>query len=91
MPAFSPVMLAVPVIAGVVLYGLLVSWDALFYDATPAAGTKTNGSQTYNTPVTDGSNGTALFYGSETPTYMEERVGGSEYTLQEDNRTFAGN
>jgi hypothetical protein len=84
-------MLAAPVIAGVVLFGLMVWWDAMFYDASSTAGNKTNGSQTYGKPVTDGSNGTALFYGSDMPTYLEERIDGSEYTLQEDNRTVAGN
>lgn len=81
-------MLVAPVIAGAMIFGLLVSWDAIFYGGGPTAGNRTNASQTYNNPAPDGSNGTTLFYGSDTPIYLEERVSGSEYTQREDNRTF---
>lgn len=81
-------MLVAPVIAGAMIFGLLVSWDAIFYRGGSTVENRTNASQTYNNPVPDGSNGTALFYSSDTPIYLEERVSGSEYTQREDNRTF---
>lgn len=96
------VMLAVPVIAGVTVFGLLVSWGSIFHDgdsSTIAENRTTatiSASETYNNPVPDGNNinnSGGLFYSSDVPStkYLEERVGGSEYTQLEDNRTFVGN
>jgi hypothetical protein len=90
-------MLVAPVMAGVAIFGLLVSWGTIFHngEASTIAENRTNPSSTYSNPVPDGnsSNGIALFYGSEMPatTYLEERVGGSEYTQREDNRTLVDN
>ncbi len=91
-------MLAVPVIAGVAVFGLLASWGTFSSnddEAPTIVEDRPNASQTYNTPVPDGNSNdsVALLSSPDIPaaTYLEERVGGSEYTLLEDNRTLVGN
>ena len=92
MADYTPLIVAISVILGAAIFGLIASWDIIFDNGTAANNIEDNisneSNRVYNNPVPYGMNSSVPFYSGDKRIYLEERVSGSKYTQLEDNRTI---